>query len=246
MIVNGKGFFLNNRASLSPCRAVFVAVCFLITLPIGPVYGQNESTPSQKSPDNSTRQKNYLDQSVDLETGENTGALTSLPENTSEPDVDTSDSSVTWYITKTMAVLVVLSLGIWGILKFLKQSGFGGASNEFMSIHSTLAVGQNQYLQIVQVGKQFFIIGVTDNNVNMLGEITDSEMVTDLQLNSGGDEQNQQSGMSDFGDLLSQFTGTNQHGFNNSDEENPESESESQLSDLKNKLEDMRQTGGQA
>lgn len=246
MIVNGKGFFLNTRASLSASRAVFFAVLLLACLPFVPVHAQTSSSPSPESPENSTQQEDYLNQSIDLETGENTGALTNFSENTSQQNIDTSDSSVMWYITKTMAVLVVLSLGIWGILKFLKRSGFGGASNQFMSIHSTLAVGQNQYLQIVQVGKQFFIIGVTDNNVNMLGEITDSEMVTDLQLNGGGDEDNQQSGMNDFGDLLSQFTGTSQHGFNNNDGDDQDADSESQLSDLKNKLQDMRQTGGQA
>lgn len=234
-----------SRVTRAPVQFVYVACILALALFAPPLHAQSSTTSPAPTESTSESEQDYLDQSINLETGENTGALNRVSESGGEASVDTSNSSVTWYITKTLAVLVVLCLGVWGLVKFLKKSGFGGASNKFMSIHSTLAVGQNQYLQIVQIGKQFFMIGVTDRNVNMLGEITDSETITDLQLNSNEDEEQNQSGMKNFGDLLNQFTGTSQHEFGEQ-ESDSQNEAQSQLSDLRNKIENMRESGGQA
>lgn len=232
LIVNGKGSRLNILLHRTSCTfTVFVVSLFVIPLSCFPLFAETSSS------------QDYLDQEIQLDTGD-TPALDNFQAESSTTRVDRSSSSMTWYLLKTLLVLVVLSAGVWGLLKFMKSTGIGGASNPFMSIHSTLALGQSQYLQIVQVGKRFYMLGVTDSQVQLLGEIEDEDTITDLRLYSGTSEEETESNQNKgFQKIFQQFVGTGQHGFQNENEEN---KSETELSDLRTKIQNLRKSGGEA
>lgn len=124
-----------------------------------------------------------------------------------------SGTNMFWFLLKIGFALIVVVAGIWLVSKFLEKSGMTGANNELMGVRSTLPLGQNQYLQIVQVGKQFFMLGVTDNQVSMLDEITDSDTIRSLK-NSTSDGSGGNGG---FGDIIRNAIGTDSHQFNEKD-----------------------------
>lgn len=232
LIVNGKGSRVNIFFQRTSCTfTVFIICLLLIPLTSFPLLAQTDSS------------QEYLDQEIELDTGD-TPALNNFQAESSSMRVDRSNSSMTWYLLKTLLILVALSAGVWGLLKFMKKTGIGGASNPFMSIHSTLALGQSQYLQIVQVGKRFYMLGVTDSQVQLLDEIEDEDTITDLRLYSGTSEEESESNQNKgFQNIFQQFVGTGQHSFQNETEEN---KNETELSDLRTKIENLRKSGGEA
>ncbi|MGM0380893.1 MAG: flagellar biosynthetic protein FliO, partial [bacterium] len=82
-----------------------------------------------------------------------------------------------WLILKISGVLVFISGGIYGLARLLKSSGLAGGNNDFMQVISSLSVGQEKYLQVVKIGKQFLVIGVTDGSINRVCEINDGETI---------------------------------------------------------------------
>ncbi|MFB6355008.1 MAG: FliO/MopB family protein, partial [bacterium] len=102
-----------------------------------------------------TRSEKYLKKSIGDYDTTSGGALDSQDAEELSNHAEQTNTSISWFIFKTVIALAVLSGVIWLVSKFLKKTGFGSGDSELMNIRSTLPLGQNQYLQIVQVGKQF-------------------------------------------------------------------------------------------
>ncbi len=150
---------------------------------------------------------------------------------------NTGELSLSWFLVKIALGLGVVVAGVWGVTRLLKSTGMGGSSDGFMEIRSTLAVGQGQYVQVVQVGRQFFMLGVTGENVRMLGEITDSETIRELHFQEEEQKQRETGQRTGFSSLLERFLGTSQHEF--SDDEGVE-----EFQDLRQKIQDLRRGTG--
>lgn len=178
-----------------------------------------------ESPDQSVKTDAYLNQSMDT--------VLQASEEESSPNLNSSltyssDAALGWFLVKVLVVLGVLTAVIFFGGKFLKQSGMTGAENEIMGIRSTLPLGQNQYLQIVQVGPQYYMLGVTENQVSMLGELEDTDTIQSLRMNESDDgESNSPEGS--FQKIIQQFTGSKNHQFT-------DDESTSDLDQLKEKI----------
>ncbi len=156
----------------------------------------------------------YLNQSLD------TG-----PENDTDEEIGTfqgdlsgneSDSGITWFFIKIALGLGIVTAGIWIVSKLLQKSGMTGANSDVMGVRSTLPLGQNQYLQIVQVGNQYFMLGVTDNNISMLDELTDSDTIRALHQEKDPNDRNTSGG---FSEVIRNVIGTDDHDFNQKDTE---------------------------
>ena len=76
---------------------------------------------------------------------------------------------------------MVLVLGavigvIYVIFYFLKRRGAPKMQdNELFSIISTQAITNNRTLHLVQVGNQYFLVGSSEQSVNLISEIEDKE-----------------------------------------------------------------------
>lgn len=193
-----------NRMLYHGCVVLF----FSLLLCLSPAVFAAEKSPS--STDQSrTKAEKYLSKSLD--TPLNTGQQESSPEVNSSLDSSDSGSSMTWFFIKVVLGLAVILGGIWLISKVIEQSGMAGTGSDIMGVRSTLALGQNQYLQIVQVGPQYFMLGVTENNVTKLDEITDSDTIDALRLDNEGSSEID--GPRGFSDIISNLVGTTNHDF---------------------------------
>lgn len=162
------------------------------------------------SSSSSSQTKSYLDRSMDT-------VLESTNEDTSprfESSLDSSSySAMSWFLGKVIVVLGIISGIIWLVGKFLKRSGMAGGENEIMGVRSTLPLGNNQYMQIVQVGPQYFMLGVTDSKITMLGELEDADTIQSLRLDQSDNDDDTSSSDNGFQNLMKQFTGAKDHQF---------------------------------
>jgi flagellar biosynthetic protein FliO len=156
----------------------------------------------------------------------------------SEPKDDfNAGSRVLWLIFKIVAFLSLVVLGIFGVTKLLQKSGLAPANNEFMSLHTSLPIGQNQFLRIVRVGKKYIVIGVSSESINHICEINDPEIIQDLRLTDGNEKDGEAE--SGFSKILSRFVGTQNHSFSDK-----KSKSEPNFENLQARLKNLKNSEG--
>ncbi len=140
-----------------------------------------------------------------------------------------------WFLLKIAGGLAIASFCIWGIAKLVRKTGLAGTNNDFMQIHSTLPLSRDQYLRIVQIGKKFMVLGITSESINKICEITEPDVIQELQLASEEKKENEQS--RDFSSILNRFLGGS-HSFKS--KQNPDS-----FENLKDKLQNLQQGAGE-
>jgi flagellar protein FliO/FliZ len=93
------------------------------------------------------------------------------------------EESASWLIIKTIFVLGLFIGGFYFFYKFVTQkSGLNLSGQEAIRILSTVSLGTNKFIQIVDVAGKIFLLGVTDNNINLLTEIKDREEIDRIRL----------------------------------------------------------------
>ncbi len=122
-----------------------------------------------------------INDEADCESTETNGAEKENNEDkTALLDKDT-DADPLWlsFVKLIIALLLVLGL-IYLLLLFLKRKN--ALFNQAKAIENIagISVGQNKSLQIVRLGKKYYLIGVGDN-VELLQEITDESVIDDLR-----------------------------------------------------------------
>ncbi|MCL2154982.1 MAG: flagellar biosynthetic protein FliO [Leptospirales bacterium] len=93
------------------------------------------------------------------------------------------EESASWLIIKTLFVLGLFIGGFYFFYKFVAQkTGLNLSGQEAIRILSTVSLGTNKFIQIIDVAGKIFLLGVTDNNINLLTEIKDKEEIDRIRL----------------------------------------------------------------
>ncbi len=93
------------------------------------------------------------------------------------------EESVAWMIIKTILVLALFIGGFYMFFKFVSQrAGLQISGQEAIQILSTVSLGTNKFVQIVDVAGKVFLLGVTDSSINLLTEIKDREEIDRIRL----------------------------------------------------------------
>lgn len=94
-------------------------------------------------------------------------------------------SSSSWMLLRIVLVLALICAGAYGALYLVKKSGKPGTySDPFLKNPSGLQLGPNKSVQVITIGGKAFLIGVTDQAVNLIAELNDQELVDSLHLSS--------------------------------------------------------------
>lgn len=102
---------------------------------------------------------------------------------------ESNGTSIVWQLVKIILSLVLVIAVIYGIVWLLKKSANPAFTpNPYLKKVATLPLASGKTVYIVATPTQAFLIGATDTNINLIGEITDKELV-DLLLLKGSDEQ---------------------------------------------------------
>jgi len=102
-------------------------------------------------------------------------------------------------IVKLIFPLLIISLMLYGLLVFVKKYSFkrGGNSLQNIKVLSNQMIMPKKFLSVVRVNDKLLILGVSENNINLLKEIDADE--SDL-INQTSTNQNQS-----FADLFKKY-----------------------------------------
>jgi len=98
-----------------------------------------------------------------------------------KPQVD--EPSALWMFIKMIIVLGIFAGGFYYFYRFItKKSGIGLFGGEAVKVLSVAPLGQNKFLQVVDLAGKVLVIGVTDNAINLISEITDRDQIDRIRI----------------------------------------------------------------
>lgn len=152
-------------------------------------------------------------------------AASSLPDEASLPIGDdaaaaaaparpNSGSSTIWVFFRMIFVLIVVVVCIYFVMNFMRKKMSGDQEDDDLFLRKvaqvTLAPGKS--VQIVTLLENAYLVGVTDNSIDLLGEVKDKELVDAMNLNA--DRNQKKARARNFGDILAMFLNSKNSGAN--------------------------------
>lgn len=127
-----------------------------------------------------------------------------------------AEPSTVFLLLRVVLVLALVCACIYGVVWLLKKSSrVNAARDPYLRSLAQLPLSQNASVRVVSVGAQAFLVGVTDQAITMLAEISDRELVDAMNLEA---ERTAGEPVGPFEGVLSRFlpgmgqTGTGQLG----------------------------------
>lgn len=98
-----------------------------------------------------------------------------------KPKVE-EESSV-WLFIKMMLLLGLFGGGFYYFYRFVtKKTGMNLFGGEAIKVLSIVPLGQNKFLQVVDLAGKVLVIGVADSNINLISEITDKDQMDRIRI----------------------------------------------------------------
>lgn len=98
-----------------------------------------------------------------------------------KPQVD--EPSALWMFIKMIFVLGIFGGGFYYFWRFItKKSGIGLFGGEAIKVLSVAPLGQNKYLQVVDLAGKVLVIGVSDSAISLISEITEKDQIDRIRI----------------------------------------------------------------
>ncbi len=123
------------------------------------------------------------------------------------------EDSYGWMIFKTIIVLGLLVGGFYYFYRFVtKKAGIQLVGREVIKILSIVPVGQNKYLQVVDLAGRLMVIGVSDSGITLITEIKDKDEIDRIRLLSSKSTPVQPGGFQEYiSRYISKLLGNKNH-----------------------------------
>ncbi len=110
-------------------------------------------------------------------------------------------------LIKTLFFLGLFIIVIYIAVKYLaRKQGVKFPLQNVIKLISTLPVGTNRFIHLIEIGTHYFLIGSTDSSINLIAEITDRETIEAIRLQKGKSKI-QKTGKYSFFDFLKEMFG---------------------------------------
>jgi flagellar protein FliO/FliZ len=169
-------------------------LCMVLLFSIACMYAQSTAPITENTKVQQTQQ---IDTQVDE---------SSLPINTTTASApETTKGATAWVFIRMILVLALVIVCIYGVIWLMKRNlNKGNNSDQFLRVVSSVSLSPGKSVQIVSLlDEKAYIIGVTDNAVNLIGEVTDKETIDAMNLYA--DRQSNTKKPRNFNDILSIF-----------------------------------------
>lgn len=112
----------------------------------------------------------------------------------------TEDESYIWMILKTIIIMAMLVGGFYTFFRYItKRAGIQTMGGDVMQILSVIPVGQNKFIQIVDVAGRVLLLGISDSGINLITEIKEKDEIDRLRILSTRQRPQQEpAGFQDF------------------------------------------------
>lgn len=98
-----------------------------------------------------------------------------------KPQVE-EESSV-WMFFKMLLVLAIFGGGMYYFYRFVtKKAGISVFGGEAVRVLSVIPIGQNKFLQLIDVAGRVLLVGVSENNINLITEITEKDQIDRIRI----------------------------------------------------------------
>ena len=93
------------------------------------------------------------------------------------------EESYAWMIIKTILILGILVGAFYYFFQFVtKKAGINIQGEDVVRILSVVPVGQNKYIQVVDLAGKILVLGIADSGINLITEITSKEEMDRIRL----------------------------------------------------------------
>ena len=115
----------------------------------------------------------------------------------------TSDYSPAGAVLRLVVVVLLLCVACFFIIRFLRKSQGGSASSDpFLQMTASISLGQGKSVSVVTLGGRAFLLGVADHSVSLIAEITDAELIDQMNLSAGMNPTNKKTFAEVLADLI--------------------------------------------
>jgi flagellar protein FliO/FliZ len=88
-----------------------------------------------------------------------------------------------WILLRVVIVLAIVCAAIYGVVWLLKKTTVVNAANDpYLKSVSSITVAPNKTIQVVTIGGKGYLVGVSDQSINLIDEIEDRELIDAMNL----------------------------------------------------------------
>jgi flagellar protein FliO/FliZ len=121
-----------------------------------------------------------------------------------ENNID-SPSTIGLFVRMIIVLIIVVVLIYFVFFFIKKKSNYVKDDDDFLRRVASLSLAPGKSVEVVTLVDKAFLIGVTDDKISLIGEITDAELIQAMNLNA--DKKKSQKKPVNFDDVLGMFMG---------------------------------------
>ena len=149
------------------------------------------------SQSNSTQSSNSLSEESIVLTDD------TLTDGTSSTQTYKGPSTVGMFVRMIVVLIIVVGL-IYGVLWFIKKkTNVVKTDDEYLRRAAYINIAPGKTIEVITLIDKAYLIGVTEDNITMLGEIQDDELIKAMNLTA--DKKNNTKKPTTFADVLDMF-----------------------------------------
>lgn len=163
-----------------------IAVMLLCITAVFSLYSQN----------NSTQNNNLTEESIVLTDN-------SASDTTAAAQTYKGPSTVGMFVRMIIVLIIVVGL-IYGVLWFIKKkTNVVKTDDDYLRRAAYINIAPGKTVEVITLIDKAYLIGVTEDNITMLGEIHDDELIKAMNLSA--DKKNNTKKPATFADVLDMF-----------------------------------------
>ncbi len=97
--------------------------------------------------------------------------------------------SILWSVIRTILALAFILVLAWGSIRIFGGNLRGRLHGSWIRVLDEVTLGPNRGIVVIEVGGKAFLVGITDHNVSMLGELNDPQLIEEMIVASRENQQ---------------------------------------------------------
>ncbi len=186
----------NSVKKISFFVILFMLTCFLFA------EGETEDDIDSNSVDETKIQLDKNSQDKKADTAQNI-EKTESKDSSFDIAVGEKPKSSASRLLQLLGALIIICILAYIVIKFLKKStNVFGVDDPYLKTVASMNIAQGKSVHVITLGDKAYIIGVTDNAINTIGEVEDQELINAMNLEA---EKKDDAPKKDFSSVLSKF-----------------------------------------
>ena len=186
IVFNGFAILIGWEGRLEKAKKL-LAVMLLCMTAVFSLYSQNQTT-QKEAP--LTEESIVISDDIVSETSANTSSYK-------------GPSTVAMFVRMVVVLIIIVGL-IYGVLWFIKKkTNVVKTDDDYLRRAAYINIAPGKSIEVITLIDKAYLIGVTEDNITMLGEIDDKELISAMNLTA--DKKNNTKKPSTFAEVLDMF-----------------------------------------